>query len=170
MNSSGKLRSIGDVEWANWLPVDRATLTFIVHEDQILLIRKKRGLGAGKINGPGGRLEPGETVRDCAVREVQEELCITPVGLIESGQLRFQFLDGYSIHVTVYRAESYLGEPSETDEAIPMWFRLDEIPYAEMWEDDLLWIPKMLAGKPIGGRFLFDEDRMLDYVLDEELR
>ena len=39
---------------------------------QVLLIRKKRGLGAGKINGPGGKLDPGETFAQTAVREVQE--------------------------------------------------------------------------------------------------
>ncbi|MCH2188018.1 8-oxo-dGTP diphosphatase [Myxococcota bacterium] len=167
MSASSKPRSIGEIEWSAWRPVDRATLTFVLRDDQILLIRKKRGLGAGKINGPGGRLEPGETASDCAVREVQEELCITPLELTEWGELRFQFLDGYSIHVTVYRAEDFHGEPQETDEAIPLWFSVDEIPYAEMWADDVLWIPRMLAGERIGGRFLFDEDRMLDYALDE---
>ena len=49
---------------------------FVVHSDQILLIRKKRGLGAGKINGPGGKREPGETLQQCAHREIHEELCV----------------------------------------------------------------------------------------------
>ena len=170
MTASSKPRSIAEIDWSAWRPVDRATLTFVLRENQILLIRKKRGLGAGKINGPGGRLEPGETARDCAVREVQEELCITPAHLTECGELSFQFLDGYSMHVTVYRAADFQGEPCETEEAIPLWFSQDEIPYAEMWADDVLWIPKMLAGQPIGGRFLFDEDRMLDYALDDAIQ
>ena len=101
------------------------------------------------------------------MREVQEELCITPVNLTECGELSFQFLDGYSIHVTVYSAENFEGEPRETEEAIPLWFGVDEIPYAEMWADDELWIPRMLAGQRIGGRFLFEGDRMLDYVLED---
>jgi 8-oxo-dGTP diphosphatase len=167
VSASSKPRSVGQIDWSAWRPVDRATLTFIIRDGRILLIRKKRGLGAGKINGPGGRLEPDETARDCAVREVQEELCITPVNLTECGELSFQFLDGYSIHVTVYSAENFEGEPRETEEAIPLWFGVDEIPYAEMWADDELWIPRMLAGQRIGGRFLFEGDRMLDYVLED---
>ena len=71
-----KMSSIQDIDWSRWRPVDRATLTFIVKEGEILLIRKKRGLGAGKINGPGGRVEPDETILDCAIREVQEELLV----------------------------------------------------------------------------------------------
>ncbi len=58
-----------DIDWTRWIPKERATLLFVVRDGQILLIHKKRGLGAGKINGPGGRLDPGETPEICAVRE-----------------------------------------------------------------------------------------------------
>ena len=74
-------RRISEIDWQTWKAHDPATLVFVVRGGRILLIRKKRGLGAGKINGPGGRLEPGESPLDCAVREVQEELRTTPTGL-----------------------------------------------------------------------------------------
>ena len=70
-----------DVTWATWCPHERATLLFVIREGQILLIHKKRGLGAGKIIGPGGRLGPGESPLQGAMRKVQEELCITPTGV-----------------------------------------------------------------------------------------
>ena len=38
---------------ATWQPLVRANLLFIVHDEKILLIRKKRGFEAGKINEPG---------------------------------------------------------------------------------------------------------------------
>ena len=41
------------------------------------MIRKKRGLGAGKINGVGGRLKPGELPLAGILREAHEELRIT---------------------------------------------------------------------------------------------
>lgn len=49
-------------QWpAQWTPDILATLMFVVQDGKILLIRKKRGIGAGKVNGPGGKFEPGET-------------------------------------------------------------------------------------------------------------
>lgn len=160
------IRAVSEIDWKTWRPDDYATLCFIVKDDSILLIRKKRGLGAGKINGPGGRIDPGETPEQCAVREVQEELEITPLAMELRGENRFQFVDGYSIHVYVFTAGNFKGSPVETGEAIPLWFALDQIPYHEMWADDILWIPHMLNGTYFSGRSIFDDDEMLDYQLE----
>jgi len=160
------MQTLNDIDWKRWAPQQRATLLFVIQDGQILLIHKKRGLGAGNINGPGGRLEPGETERQAAIREVEEELCIVPEGVTRCGELSFQFVDGLSIHCAVFRAESYRGTPTETDEAIPLWAALDAIPYDRMWEDDCYWIPLMLAGTPFTGFFLFDGPRMLDHRLE----
>lgn len=160
------MQSLLDIDWSRWQGKDTATLTFIVQDGRILLMRKKRGLGAGKINGPGGRLEPGESVLECAIREVQEELCITPVNPQFCGESLFQFVDGYSIHVHTYMASEFTGTPQETEEAIPFWFALDQIPYGEMWADDILWLPEMLKGNRFKGRYLFDNDLMVDYQLE----
>lgn len=164
-------RRLADVGWEDWRPRDTATLVFVLRDAEVLLIHKKRGLGAGKINGPGGRLEPGETLRECAVREVQEELCVTPRDLAWGGENRFHFADGYSIHVHVYRAHALEGTPRETEEAVPLWVPRDAIPYHQMWEDDRIWIPHLLAGRRFAGRFLFESvesDRMLDHALEVE--
>ncbi len=158
--------ALTDIDWASWQAKDPATLVFVIKDGQILLIRKKRGLGAGKINGPGGRLEPDETIEACAVREAQEELRITPLNIAKHGELKFQFIDGYSIHVHVFRASDLAGVPQETDEAIPLWSPLDSVPYKEMWEDDEIWLPHLIAGYKFKGRFIFEEDRMLDHKLD----
>ncbi|MEQ1840701.1 MAG: NUDIX domain-containing protein, partial [Verrucomicrobiales bacterium] len=70
---------------ATWSPNMVANLVFITRGDEVLLIHKKTGLGAGKINGPGGKLEAGETALDAAIREVEEELHITARDLREMG-------------------------------------------------------------------------------------
>jgi len=160
------VRTLRDIDWDHWIPKDPATLVFVVKDGEVLLIRKKRGLGAGKINAPGGRVEPGESPVEGAVREVQEELHVTPLDLTYSGENRFQFVDGYSIHVHVFKATDYEGDPTETDEAIPLWTRVDELPYDEMWEDDRLWIPLVLKGVAFSGRYLFDGDTMLDHDVE----
>lgn len=166
MDCCKQARTVADIEWDEWAAVDRATLLFVVCPDgKMLLIRKKRGLGAGKINAPGGRLEKGETPLQAAVREVVEEVRVEPCAIEHAGELRFQFVDGYSIHVEVFRADDCVGEPAETDEAIPLWVSTDAIPYDEMWEDDRLWLPWLLEGRRFHGRFIFDDDRMLDSEL-----
>jgi len=165
-------RTLADIDWATWRAKDPATLVFVVQDGRVLLIRKKRGLGAGKINAPGGRMEPGETAAECAVREMREELHTTPTDLVYCGENRFQFTDGYSIHVFIFRAGGFEGEPTETDEAVPLWSAVDGIPWDEMWEDDPLWVPLMLDGIGFSGRFLFDGETMLDHeiaVLDAPL-
>jgi len=147
-------------DWNLWTPTDTATLLFVRRGLEVLLIRKKRGLGAGKINAPGGRLEAGETPAACAVREVREEVGVEVTDPRPRGELRFQFVDGYALHCHVFAADGCTGEVCETDEAVPVWTALDAIPYAEMWADDALWLPKMLAGYRFDGRFVFDGDRM----------
>ncbi|MBM4143754.1 MAG: 8-oxo-dGTP diphosphatase [Lentisphaerae bacterium] len=159
------MKTLGEIDWSTWRPRQRATLLFVVRDGRILLIRKKKGLGAGKINGPGGRIEPGEKPLQAAVREVEEELRVTPRGVTACGELRFQFVDGLSLHVNVFKAAGCDGEPRETSEAAPLWARVDAIPYERMWQDDPHWLPLMLGGVPFEGRFLFDGDTLLDFAV-----
>jgi len=154
-----------DIDWTHWTPQERATLLFVRQADRVLLIRKKRGLGAGKINGPGGRLDGAESPRQCAIREVQEELHVTPTGVQPRGELAFQFVDGYALFVYVFSADGCEGEPQETDEAAPLWSPLDAIPFDQMWADDRLWFPHLLNGQPFRGRFLFDGETLLGHDL-----
>lgn len=157
---------VDGIDWQNWKPTEYANLCFVIRDGQILLIRKKRGLGAGKINGPGGRLEPGETAEQAAIRETQEEIGVTPTGLEKAGELFFQFLDGYKLHVAVFSARDCHGELRETDEATPMWTQVDQIPYHEMWQDDPYWLPMVLRGVKFCGRFVFDGERLVSYRVE----
>ncbi|NBV34709.1 MAG: 8-oxo-dGTP diphosphatase, partial [Proteobacteria bacterium] len=150
------------MDWTTWIPSERANLCFIIKGGRVLLIHKKRGLGAGKINAPGGKLEPGETGLEAAIRETQEEVGVTPLHLEERGLLRFQFTDGYSLSCLVFVAHDLLGEPVSTPEADPIWVPVDEVPYTEMWADDREWLPTVLEGGTFTGSFLFDGERMVE--------
>ena len=153
-------------DWTTWEPQMRATLLFIVKGGRILLIRKKRGLGAGKVNGPGGKIDPGETPEECAVRETMEELGVRGTGVSEVGRLYFQFVDGLRLFCHVYRAEDCEGEPYETDEAAPLWTNVDAIPFEEMWADDVHWMHHLLERRLFLGWFDFDGDTMLTCRVD----
>lgn len=158
---------INDIDWESWQPEQVATLLFVIVEENILLIRKKRGLGAGKINGPGGRIEKGESPMECAIRETQEELCITPLKVEARGQLFFYASDAIPhIHGYIFTAAGFEGEPRETDEAIPLWTPLSEIPYDEMWEDDKLWLPEVISGNSVNGWFTFAGETLLDHKIE----
>lgn len=149
------------VDWESWVPVVPATLMFVIRGGQVLLIVKKRGLGAGKINGPGGKIDPGETPLDCVIRETQEELEITALRPIKLGELWFAMGDIPDILCHVFRSDDFTGTPTETEEANPLWANIEEIPYDQMWADDRLWLPLLLAGTPFLGRFVFEGDALL---------
>jgi 8-oxo-dGTP diphosphatase len=141
---------------------EKAVLCFVRDQDRVLLIQKRRGLGAGKINAPGGKVEPGETFLEAAIRETREEVCVEAADLQLRGRLGFRFTDGYSLYVEVFVASAHQGEPQQTPEALPFWCSVADIPYDRMWADDLVWLPQMLNGYEIEGMFTFDGDRMLD--------
>jgi len=144
------------VDWDNWTGEMPATLMFVVQDGKVLLIRKMRGIGKGKINGPGGKIDPGETPDECVVRECQEELHITPLNPVKMGELWFAMSDIPDIHCHVFMATEFEGTPTPTDEAIPLWTPIEEIPYDEMWEDDQYWLPQMLQGQKFLGKFVFE--------------
>ena len=149
------------IDWTTWQGEMLATLMFVIKDGRILLIEKKRGLGAGKINGPGGKIEPGESALEAVIRETQEELLVTPHAPLKLGELRFSMSDCPDILCHVYRSEDFSGIPTETDEAVPVWTSLDAIPYHRMWEDDRHWLPLVLEGKTFIGNFVFEGERML---------
>lgn len=154
-----------DIDWSRWQPKDRATLVFVQQDNRVLLIRKQRGLGKGYLTGPGGRHEPGETAEMCAIREVYEELRIHVEQLQAVGELAFQFTDGYTLAVDLFTTRHYSGEPQTTAEAVPVWCDRDNLPLQEMWADDGLWLPMILAGVPIEGRFIFDDIHMTWFAI-----
>ena len=141
----------------------KVTLTVIENKGRILLGMKKRGFGEGRWNGFGGKPNDGESLLDCVCRETVEEagIVIPKSELQLVGVLDFYFTNkppDWNQQVHVYRASSYVGTPIETDEMRPKEFVVDAIPYAEMWPDDVHWLPLVLSGKKVRGSFTFGED------------
>ena len=154
------MHHVQDIDWKYWNFTEQATLCFLVQNGSVLLIHKKTGLGAGKINGPGGRLEAGETEEEGAIRELQEEVGLTPIAPKKYGELSFIFKNGYSLHGTVFVSSIFSGTMTETVEAKPFWCEITKIPYERMWSDDPYWLPHLLDGKQIRAFFIYDEDEM----------
>lgn len=142
-----------------------------MQSDRILLAMKKRGHGEGCWNGMGGKVDPGETIEQGAVREVKEEVGIEVTSLEKRAELIFDELHRGKrerIRVHVFVATSWSGEPHETEEMAPRWFDVTGIPYDEMWADDIHWLPQVLEGKCLKGTFTFDEqDALLTHKVNE---
>ena len=144
------------------------TLCVLYDETRVLLAMKKRGFGAGRWNGFGGKVENGEIVQAAALRECQEEGGITPINLIARGVLTFFFAgDPVELEVHLFSASTFSGELRETEEMRPQWFVRDTIPYSEMWPDDRYWLPLFLEGKTLRANFHFqDHDTLLRHTID----
>lgn len=149
------------------------TLCLVRKNSNVLLGLKKRGFGNGLWNGFGGKVEPGETIIEAAVRELREEVSIEAEELSKVGQLEFVFESGSEpLDVHIFEVTRYSGEPVESEEMEPKWFTTKEIPFAQMWADDEFWFPYYLAGKKFKGRFLFDQPSSKEYMaklLEQEL-
>jgi 8-oxo-dGTP diphosphatase len=129
---------------------------------EVLLGRKKTGLGSGNTVGLGGKLEPGESAADAIVREIFEEssLIVDPADLTEMGLVRFAFpyRESWSQDSTVFVVSHWEGEPEESDELTPDWYPVDDLPLDRMWDDAKHWLPDVLAGRRVFGDFTFGED------------
>ena len=167
MNLKERERNLGHL-------LKEATIMLLLREDEVLLAMKKRGFGVGKWNGVGGKLNNGETILETAVRETEEEIMVTPENIEEMAVMNYFFpsitdenVSGQRVHVFV--ARKWTGDPQETEEMQPRWFKTSEIPYSEMWCDDLIWMPKVLNGEYVSGSFLFgNKEEILEYYLEKD--
>lgn len=141
----------------------------IVHQHlRILLGMKKRGFGAGRWNGFGGKVQAGETIEQAAKREILEEAGIVVNKMEKVGLIDFEFQGNPEIlEVHVFRANDFEGQPGESEEMSPTWYDVNEIPFEKMWPDDKYWFPLFLAGKKFQAKFLFGE---ADKVLEMEIK
>lgn len=153
-------------------PLKQATLCFLIKDNQVLLAMKKRGFAEGKWNGAGGKMdERDNNIKEAAIRETVEEIGVTPKSLKQLAVLSFYHLGekGPGQQVTVYLSDSWEGDPIESEEMAPKWFKFEDIPFDQMWWDDKLWLPQVLKGIKVKGDFLFDENQnLLEQVIQEE--
>jgi mutator protein MutT len=145
------------------------TVLYLTRPGEILLAMKKRGFGKGKWNGTGGKAEPGETMLQAAIRECEEEIGVTPrkPRLVAKIDFREQNDPSFGHFAFVYIADNWQGEPIETEEMRPQWFRTDALPFEQMWADDPLWLPLVLQGQLFTATFTMNGNRVTSHDIQK---
>lgn len=106
---------------------------FVVHQDAILLVQRGQQPGKGEWAIPGGKVQPGESLRTAAEREIREETGVT----IEAGEFAWQFeliqhdAGGelqYHYVVLDFHARYLAGEPQPADDVTAArWVPFDQL-------------------------------------------
>lgn len=117
---------------------------------------KKRGTAKDKWNGFGGKQERGETVVQTMLRELKEEADVDGIDYEQVGFLDF----GNDACAYLYLVTSWKGTPAETEEMVPQWFDIDQIPYDRMWPGDRVWLPRILSCEKLKVVFGATKDNM----------
>ncbi len=139
------------------------TLGHIINGDKLLLKKATRGISIGKWNGPGGKLESDETPRECMIREAYEETGLKMHNPFYHGKIYF-YMDGKK-KVTflgyLFSTRKFSGRVRSTEEGKVKWFKIKDMPYDKMWDDDKYWIPLMLSGRKFDMHFYYGKDNKI---------
>lgn len=134
---------------------------FLKRDGKILLGMKKRGFGAGKFVTPGGKQEPGESIKQAAIRETEEEVGVKVKTCHEVARIVFRNLyykgEPETDIMHVFISDDFEGQPVETPELNPEWFPINNIPYDRMWGDNESWLPAVLRGRYIDAYYRYNE-------------
>lgn len=124
------------------------TLCFIINQDNVLLKKQARNIGAGKWNGSGGKVDEGESIEQACIREVKEETGLKVSNLFYHGTLEYIYDGKSESHlVHLFSTKTFSGTPRSTEEGEVKWFKISDIPYSQMWDADHYWLTAMLNEK-----------------------
>lgn len=118
----------------------------VIHDGKVLLGKRRSAHGAGEWQFPGGHLEFGESVEECACRELREETGLTPLSL-ELGPWVNDLIEESKHYVTLFtfvnrfEGELQLLEPDKCEGW--EWFAWDSLPSP-------LFLPSISLIKKVG--------------------
>ncbi|MGP7819399.1 NUDIX hydrolase [Niallia sp. 01092] len=150
--------------------MQRVTNCLLLKGNKVLLLQKPR---RGWWVAPGGKMEPGESVRDSCIREFREETGIYLRNPNIKGIFTFIIKDGDKIisewmMFTFFSTDSDGIHVDESEEGKIVWHDLNEIRNLPMAEGDYHILDYMVHGNGlIYGTFTYTPDfELISYRLD----
>lgn len=131
----------------------------VERDGKFLLPLKERKIGAGRRNGVGGKVEPGESFEAAAKREMQEETGAIVEDMKHAGSLLVT-TPSFTAELEIFHVTRFSGEPLEqpgqgmTDFR---WYPKEALPFELMWPNDVIWYPMLIAGKQFSGEIELSE-------------
>ena len=130
--------------------VINTTMIYLKKDDCYLLLyrnKKKHDINHNKWIGVGGHVEDGETIDECAIREVKEETGLDVHSLSCAGEVLFVD-ENLRMMMYIYEIADFSGELIECNEGELKWIPIKDIYDYPMWEGDKAFLPKLINHEP----------------------
>lgn len=144
-----------------------ATLCYIQHNNKTLMLyrnKKENDYHEGKWNGLGGKLEPGETPEECAIREVYEESGLIIKNPQMKGIITFPMFDGKDDwYVFLFLFNGFEGKLIDSPEGTLKWIETEKLTELNLWEGDKIFVPWLFQNKFFSAKFNYKNKKFIDY-------
>jgi len=127
-------------------------------------VKKQNDMHAGKWNGLGGKLEPGETPEECAIREIREESGLIVANPLLKGFLTFPMFDGVEDwYAFVFLVRDFEGDLIDSLEGFLKWVPNEEVLDLNLWAGDRIFLPWLERAGFFSGLFIYQDGELIDH-------
>ena len=108
-------------------PIKLMNMCMVTAPDGKVLVQNRKKGDYDGLTFPGGKVEPGESLIDSVVREVQEETGLTICDPKLCGISNWYYEDGVRNMVLLYKTNMYSGKLRDSSEGHMEWLTVEEL-------------------------------------------
>ena len=143
------------------------TLIYLKRDRKTLMlhrVKKEQDFHEGKWNGLGGKLEPGETPEECAIREVKEESGLDLKNPRLRGIITFPMFDQVDDwYVYLFTGSDFSGELIDSPEGNLDWIDDDKVLDLNLWEGDYTFLKWLDQDQFFSAKFTYENKQLIDH-------